>query len=650
MNKKVFLAVTLGLLSSRGVFAEESAPVYTMDEVVVTSSRFEELKKNITSNLTIISREEIELSSAKDLSELLAEQSLGHFQKYPGTLTAIGIRGFRSETHGNDLMGKVLILLDGRRAGTGNLAKIMTDNVERIEIIRGPASVQYGSAAIGGVVNVITKTGRGGPSFFAAQQVGNNEYSKTSAGMEGIIGKVDFSGSVSTADMGDYQTGSGGTYQNTGFDDQVTGSLNVGYEFLPHHRLQVIHHVFDLDRAGSPSYFSSPDLEAYTVQNNHSTDFMYEGSVSEGRWSWMARYYTGMDKYSYVSPGSSYMSQSDTDQQGAQAQISYAQSSLRVTAGVDWLQYELESTLVPKWSQYENPAGFILGRYLLFDDALTLTAGLRYDDYSVDLHENEGTSRSTNNTSGQAGLALRIADGFRLRGSYAEGFRMPSAREFAGEIVSYEKTYTGNAELNPESSQTWEGGFDMAWKSLAASCTVFTTDYTDLIETSSTGSSSYTYVNVGSATVSGLEAELSWPVAPWGESWIVEPFAGYTYLFEFKDNKTGANLPFTPEWNASTGIRLREKGGFAGTVNVAMTGNTIVQDWENNNGAFLTKGSFAVVNLTASKKFPFNRTNVMGRGITLKGEVNNLFDRDYQYVTGYPMPGINFLVGLRVDI
>lgn len=639
----------LGLLSSRGVFAEEASLTYMMDEVVVTSSRFEEMKSTVTSNVTIIGRAEIELSSAKDLSELLAEKSLGHFQKYPGTLTSIGLRGFRSETHGNDLMGKVLILLDGRRAGTGNLAKIMTENVERIEIIRGPASVQYGSAAIGGVVNVITKTGSGAPSFFAAQQVGNNEYVKTGAGAEGSIGRFDFSGSVSTADMGDYQTGSGDTYQNTGFDDQVMGSLSLGYEFLPHQRMQVIYHVFDLERAGSPSYFATPDFDAYTVQNNHSTDLMYEGSDGEGRWSWMARYYMGMDKYGYVSPSSSYMSQSDTDQQGAQAQISYAEASMRVTAGVDWLQYELESTLAPKWSQYENPAAFVLGRYLFFDDALTLTAGLRYDDYSVDLHANEGTSRNTDNTSGQAGLAFRIADGLRLRGSYAEGFRMPSARELAGEIVSYGKTYIGNAELKPESSLTWEGGIDVAWKRLVASCTVFTTDYTDLIETSATGASSYTYVNVGSATVSGLEAELSWPFAPLGENWTVEPFAGYTHLFEFKDDKTGANLPYTPEWNASTGIRLRDKGGFAGSVNVAMTGSTIVQDWENNNGAFVTKGSFAVVNLAASKKFPFDHTKVNGRGITLKGEINNLFDRDYQYVTGYPMPGINFVVGIRAD-
>jgi len=100
-----------------------------LEEVVVTAGRVEEKKKEITSNVTIIDEEEIKSSSARDLGDLLAEKGIGHIQKYPGALSAVGIRGFRTETHGNDLMGHVLILLNGRRAGTGNLAKIMTKNI-----------------------------------------------------------------------------------------------------------------------------------------------------------------------------------------------------------------------------------------------------------------------------------------------------------------------------------------------------------------------------------------------------------------------------------------------------------------------------------------------------------------------------------------
>ena len=156
-----------------------------MEEVVVTAGRVKEKKKEVTSNVTIINEEEIKISTATDLGDLLAEKGVGHIHKYPGASTSIGIRAFRTDTTGVDLAGKVLVLIDGRRSGTGNASKIMTKNIERIEIIRGPASVQYGSAAMGGVVNVITKQGRGKPTAFVEGVLGSYEYQESSVGFSG---------------------------------------------------------------------------------------------------------------------------------------------------------------------------------------------------------------------------------------------------------------------------------------------------------------------------------------------------------------------------------------------------------------------------------------------------------------------------------
>jgi vitamin B12 transporter len=651
MNKKVFLVVMAGLLCSKGLLAEEQPKSFTGEEMVVTSSRVEEPKKNVTSNITIIGRDEIAHSSATDLGELLAEKNIGQIQKYPGTLTSVGIRGFRSESHGNDLMGKVLVLVDGRRAGTGNLAKIMTDNVERIEIIRGPAAVQYGSAAIGGVINVITVRGEGFPSLFIEQKVGSSEYSKTAVGTQGRVGNIDFSGSFSISDAGDYSTGSNEKYLNTGYSDQTLASFNVGYEFAPGHRVGINYHSFDVEKAGSPSYLSQNDSASYTVNNNHSVDFIYEGSLSDQRFAWMARYFTGMDEYQYVDPSFSYKSSSNVDQRGGQAQLSFSQKSLRMTAGVDWLQYDLQSTLVPLWSKYENPAYFLLGKYALFDEKLILTAGIRYDDYRVDMAEGEGSSRSADNFSQQAGLAWHVSDMLKLRGSYAEGFRMPSARELAGQINSFGKMYIGNPDLNPETSDTWEAGFDIVSKGLNSSLTWFTTDYTGMIETVATAADSFSYRNIGSARVSGIESELSWKLNSLSPSWVFEPYVSYTHLLEYKDNGTGKPLLYTPKWNASTGLRLRDMHGFSGAFNVACTGRSMIQDYESSwSGTVVTKGSFAVANVSASKRLSLGREGEKGLGITLKAEVDNLFDRQYQYVKGYTMPGRTFILGLKADI
>uniref|UniRef100_Q3ARU9 TonB-dependent receptor-related protein n=1 Tax=Chlorobium chlorochromatii (strain CaD3) TaxID=340177 RepID=Q3ARU9_CHLCH len=647
MNKKVFVVVMAGLLCSKGLMAADGQPMSVMgEEMVVTSSRFEEPKKNLTSNITIIGKDEIAQSSAQDLGELLAEKNLGQVQKYPGTMTSVGIRGFRSETHGNDLMGKVLVLIDGRRAGTGNTAKIMTENVERIEIIQGPAAVQYGSAAIGGVVNVITKKGDNVPSFFVEQKGGSNEFVKTAAGVQGKIGKLDFASALSRSEAGDYKTGSGKTYFNTGYDEQVLANLNVGYEIADGHRIGFGYHSFDVDKAGSPSYLSLNDLQSYTSNNNHAIDVSYEGALTNKRWLWSTRYFSGMDSYQYVDPSTSYTSSSDVEQQGAQAQISFTEKSLLITAGVDWLNYELTSTLAPKWSKYNNPAVFLLAKYGVFEDRLLLSAGVRYDDYKVDLQPAEGTSRSTDNFAHQVGAAWQVNDVVKLRASYAEGFRMPSARELAGNIVSFGKTYIGNPNLNPEVSETWETGIDVVWREITSSLTWFSTDYTDMIETQLTAPKTYLYKNIGSTSLSGIEAEFAWKSS--ATTWNIEPYVNYSYLLEHKDNATGDDLLYTPEWNASTGVRLQHTNGLSAALNVTATGSSNVQDYESNSGKVITKGGFSVVNLSASKKFTLDKQE--RRAITIKAEVDNLLDRDYQYVKGYPMPGRTFVIGLRADI
>lgn len=225
----VLAAVLLTMLPPDQAFAAEGdvkAPL-TLDEIVVTASRVEEKAKEVTANVTVIDEEEIKASSAHTLGEILAEKAVGHIQNYPGALTAVGIRGFRTETHGNDLMGHVLILINGRRAATGNAAKLMIrNNVERIEIIRGPASVQYGSAAMGGVVNIITKRGVDNSAFIEGG-LGSWEYDAEAMGLSANTKGVDFYGTYEHRSIDDYDTARGDQYENTGFSRQENVYVNL---------------------------------------------------------------------------------------------------------------------------------------------------------------------------------------------------------------------------------------------------------------------------------------------------------------------------------------------------------------------------------------------------------------------------------------
>ncbi|MDO9515190.1 MAG: TonB-dependent receptor, partial [Syntrophales bacterium] len=449
-----FIALCLSIFVLPPVFvqAQASKDTVTMEEVVVTAGRIKEKKKEITTNITIIDEEEIKNSSATDLGDLLAEKGIGHIHKYPGASTSVGIRGFRTDATGIDLAGKVLILLNGRRAGTGNAAKIMTKNIDRVEIIRGPASVQYGSAAMGGVINVITKQGQEKATVFVEGLLGSYGYREGSAGFSGKYDAFDFSGTFTRDSRDDYDTANGARYYNTDYDNKENGSLNLGYEFLSGNRIGVIYTYFNADHVGNPGYLSQNDLDDYNDSGNKSVDFIYDGQTGNGLFSWKLRYFDGKDEDEYVDPVASNPDLYDNgvtdkvivDHKGAQAQISYDRKYILLTAGFDWLNYETEdSEYSPHNTEYDNPAGFLLAKTRLFDQKLIITAGVRYDEYEVDM-KGDGGKESDNNTSPQIGVAYLITDWLKLRANYGEAFRMPTAQQLACDMNMWGVHYVGN--------------------------------------------------------------------------------------------------------------------------------------------------------------------------------------------------------------
>lgn len=650
------------LLCADDATQEETTLTYTAGEYVVIASRFEELKANVANSVTVITSDEIEQSPAQDLGELLAEKSLGHVQKYSGLNTTVAIRGFSSDSHGNDLRGQVLVLLDGRRVATGNLAKLLTSNVERIEVIKGPGAVQYGSAAIGGVVNVITKQGKGKTSFFVGQEMGSNEFTQTETGISGKSGSIDYSASYSMADRGDYETGAGDTYENTAYDDDIRANFNIGYEFAPDQRLGVIYNYMAVDRVGSSGYFYANDLDDYKESLNRSLDVNYNGRNSSGSLVWMMRYFTGKDKDLTMDPAASNPDpgrdngsafEKITDQDGIQGLVSLQQKQWSISSGVDWLDYELaQNEYSPLFAEYENIGYFLLAKGRLLDNRLILTGGLRYDDYKLTSRKDEFTSESSQDTDSVAkslGVVYRLSDNIRFRSSYGEGYRVPDARELAADYTVGSKTYTGNPDLESEESRTYDLGVELHYNTFSSSLSFFSTRYRNYIE--DVGSTSVTWENRDKATVNGFEGELSYmfPVTMLGWQLMMEPYVAGTVMTEYEkqydDGSADQKLEDVPEWSMSTGLKMNDEHGFFARLNLACYGEEVT-DFEGDEPVM--KGAFYVANLSAAKKFTIGDVNK--RGITIKGAVENLFDRDYEYVVGYPMPGRSFRLGFRVDI
>ncbi len=631
-----------------------AAEVSVMDEVVVTAGRIEQPKKDVAANITIVSREDIEQASARDVGDLIAQLGLGHIQKYPSSLTSISIRGFRTDTHGNDLQGHVLVLLDGRRAGTGNVAKLLTKNIERIEIVRGPGAVQYGSSGIGGVVNIITRRGTGNSAMVEAGAGSFGEY-EGSVGATMANSGFDFAGTLTFQTMDDYDTGAGETYANTGYDLKTGISVNTGYSFAEGNRVGLVFTGFKVDEDGNPGYIDTVDLDDYTDKSNYSVDLRYDGRNAGKTFQWMARYFFGRDENEWYYPSASNpdgwdfdtSSSNETDQQGAQLQASGDFGMATLTGGFDWVKYNVENTWTPEETEYSNPALFVLGKGGLLDDRLVLTAGLRYDWYDVEVVQPAGRDESESHFTPSIGLAWLVIDTLKLRAQYAEGFVMPSAEQLAADYWNWGARTVGNPNLDPETSRTYEAGLDYAESGFSGSLTYFMTDFDDKITTSYQADGSQSWVNLGSASIDGLELELAYDLGvPLNLAWELKPYLNMTILTRYEDDETGEDLPYTSGNTFSAGLVMADGADWFCRFNMLYTGSQNVYDWAF--GAFpapvVEMDSFVVADLVGNYRFFKNEKY---GSWSVRGEVRNLFDEDYAYVLGNPMPGISVFAGLR---
>jgi vitamin B12 transporter len=640
------LACIAVLMLFSNAIAEEKT--YQMEQMVVTANRIKEKREDVITNVSIVEAEQIEQSPAQDLGGLLLEEGFSIIE-YPNSKISVGIRGFRSDTLGNDLTGHVLILINGRRAGTGNLAEIPLDNVARVEIIRGPGSVQYGSAAMGGVVNVITKQGQGKPSVSLEQTLGSWNYRKTGIQASTAMKAFDLSCSASVDSQDDYSTADGDTYYNTGYDFKQRISVNAGWAFLPGNRIGLTYTGYAADDVGSPSYLSQNDRDDHVDNSLDTYDISLTGQNASGFLQWTLRYFAGKEETRNYVPenfGDSPGYTRDTDQRGGQAQVTAAVDHAHLTAGFDWVYYAVEDTYSTGDNTYNNPAGFLLAKLKVLDERLIISAGGRYDAYEV--KDDESNSTDDANWSSSLGTAYKIIKGVNLRANYAEAFRMPTAEElymFDDYSAWGFGVWSGNPDLKPETSSTYEVGLDISRGPLSTSVTYFYTVFDDYIQRGVEISPGvHSYQNVDGATISGIEGSFAMDLSAifdWDRE--LKPYASFTYLSQYTDAENDTDLLYVPQWSASYGVEFADPApSLTARLNFTYVSEQDINDYEETGDT--TLDAYMVADLTISKELlSFDR---YGR-ILLNADITNLFNADYAVVQGYPSPGRTFFVGLK---
>ncbi|MCK8783070.1 TonB-dependent receptor [Roseomonas sp. NAR14] len=686
----------------------------TLGEVVTTATARPEERVRLTGTVQVIDEARILRSTASSLTDLLAENAVGFFSEWTPGQTSINIRGGATDGQGRDFRSQVLVLINGRRAGTANLSKLSPADVLRIEILRGPASVIYGSQAIGGVINIIMRDGRNSPGGFGEMEAGSfatlGARARYGYERDGTAAYLGVAGGL----RGDYGVGGGGREANTGFQrGGATAAVGapLGGRDAPFGRIDVMARtdgIYDAGFRGSGANTISRD-----DRENASLDVAWTGATADARLSWNLQGYAVRDQdiFRWASP---VIRSGNNPAPGTLSDYNWrtldiiglrAQPRVRLWQGNELLlgfdaEYsELRSTRT-RVALPGGPAGqvapydnneddTVFGFYAedsqrLFDDRLTLRAGIRY---TVGETKFVGTPNLANFRSRTAdydattfsvGATYQALDWLALRTGYSTGFRAPTATELAADFTAVGGGRTfGNPNLKPETSHQWEVGATASGGPASLDLALFQNVIQDRITTrlrSGVANTSDYVNNSGDVVVRGVEAQFNTDLArlfalpgPW--RWT--GYLNAAWNFDMEDRGAVATL------NRHVVERMYRYQGAVGMIfgardwDVSATGilrgpmyynteeNLLVPQAEPTREYVHEKKPFWVVNMRANWRVLPN--------VTLWGAVNNLLDVNQHPIFigldrtpylldqrfsnggyGTSMPGRAFLAGLQL--
>jgi vitamin B12 transporter len=640
---KTILAVLI-FAAATGASADE--PVETTS-VVVTANRLETPESEVAAATTVITAHELEAKKPRSVAEALREVP-GVTVTNAGGLgrpTSISIRGTNP--------GHTLVLIDGiemndalsttRSYDFGNLGP---QDVERIEVIRGAESTLYGSDAIGGVINIITKHGSG-----PVKKAVEAEY--------GTYDSLRAAGSVSAGDPAfNYYLGAG--HQGTGgfpaADRNLGNTINtgsssttltgrMGSELRGNLNLDVVTRFsdskFDEPATGGPPGYAGDGLFRYRTGEDpgwKGTDREFYGKTSlQGSFSGIFRpalaLTYSLDQRSDV--------HTPVDVNPEDKQFRYDSHRIKgllqgdfLLSDADTLTVGMESSL-EKGSSVEiasagaadtglkDSADFVRGVFIQeqwLTDSIFATVGARWD-----AHEDVG------------GVATyRVAPGYHiagtgitLRGSVGTGFKVPSLYQ---RFSSY-----GDPGLASERSRSYDFGADQEWAlagrkgAAKIGATVFRTDFDQLIDYDTAANH---YTNRGAASSEGLE--LSGKIEPL-RGWSLGP--SYTYL-RTRDDASGLALFRRPAHQLA--LELERGFGDFGEVRLGARFTGARDDEDAVTLERVRMPGYAVVD--AASRYQVTKD------LQIFGRIENLFDRQYEEINGFGTPGRSFFLGARQEI
>lgn len=598
-------ASLLGLAFSTNTFAAENI---NLDDIVVVASRIPQSRESAIGDVTVIDAEEIQRAGQSTFIELMQRQAGVETSSNGGAgqVSSIFLRGTNSN--------QVVVLVDGMRIGsatTGStaFANIPLAQIDRIEILRGPATSLYGQDAVGGVIQIFTKQGSGAPQFNAELGYGSYNTKTAVAGFRGSVENTNFALNVSSLATNGFSSLKTNTsidkdndgYRNLAISGAISHKIIEGHEIGIQLLSTVGHNDYD---SGFNSFNNFDDTSALSYS-------VFSKNQLMSNWKSTLRIGEGVDDdKSQWATGVNSISKYKTKQK----QLSW-QNDVALPVGTLTLLYDrLEQKLVSNTTFNQttrNTDGILVG-YLADIGNQSLQADLRTDH----------SSQFGTNTTGSLGYGYKFTPNWRITGSYGTAFKAPTFND-----LYYPDDGWGpysDPNLKAEKSENFEGSLRYQNVHSDASATLYHNKIDNFIALNQ----AYFPINVN-AKIQGITLAAN---QSWGD-WRLK-----------------GSLDIQSPRNEVTGKILNRRANRHGTVNLSKAWG----DWRistevmasstrfNDANKTMRMGGYSIVNLAADYK--------IDASWSVQGRINNLLDKDYTLAysgsTPYNTPGANLFVSL----
>ncbi len=619
------LAGALLCCGARAADADEPA------SVIVSATRVPTPAMEVASSITLITAEDIEARQERTIGDVLKNVAgLNVVQTGgPGGVTSVFIRGTNSN-HTKVLIDGIDVSDPSNSTGAFDFGQLLTADIERIEVLRGPQSGLYGSDAIGGVIVITTRAGSGPMTLAAGLEGGSFATFNQAARLSGSQDALHYSVNVMHFHAGATPVTpldllAPGEPRNDDYNDNLTLSTRLGYQVAANFDLALAARYTDIhlhttgENFPPPLYTGVPAAEQTTAATDESFARLsahalsFDGLLDQTlglAWSHL--------RTSTVEPQTpAALNTGERRKADWQGNFRLAQS-VTLVAGAE---YERDDIHEPISAGVHIGSGYAELQSQLGSHWFS-ALNVRYDD----------NSRFGGRTTWRFAPAWVLGESdTKLKASVGTGFKAPTLSEL---YQSFPPFFFANPDLEPETSTGWDAGFEqgLAGGVVRFGATYYYNRIHELITTDVTGT---TYANVGEATTEGVESFIGWQPVP-----RLKLRLDYTYA-EATDEVTHQELLRRPKHKATLLAQWQATTAWQLTLDVLAVG-TWVDGKRDFSIARLDAPGYTTVDLATSYDLN-SRLAVFGR-------INNLCDRHYQNPVGFLQPSLGAYVGVRLTL